>query len=422
MSSGFSELPVELIDAIVDNFPEDIELIKALSLVSRLSALATRPHVFRKITIAPPPRLWDTTSPEPGHSSHELRQLLNSSPYIIPLIQELVVVLVGAESFAIRVGVDSFDTKYHERHVPWILDPHYALADILSRLSLRSLSLVENTPCNWSDGGYWALDWNRLDDNLRSAFLELVTSPRLERIHLRGVVFASPAQLFDLVNRAPSLIALSLSRIRFVQRPPNYTPLRPARHPRLLQLSIADRAGDMLIKELAMGLNLSLQIAKFTAQLPTVTHLRFSTEYTENEKGRNWRSHDLAIDFKLLTSIETLRSIHISSSAVQTHPDWFLRAFSENTRLEQVTLEGAPGSRSFYFRDDLHQAASVPPTLRGIEILRFCIPGSGEFLEWEERVRSQWSDLTQNGQGLELIIREIPDPAPKDEFVKVGWE
>ncbi|KAJ7059132.1 hypothetical protein C8F01DRAFT_1301458 [Mycena amicta] len=135
MSSGFSDPPIELIDAIVDNFRKDIELIKSLSLVSRLSALVTRPHVFRKITIAPPPRLWDMASPEPGHSSHELRQLWTPRR-------------PSSHSFK-----SSWSSLYHEWHVPWILGPHYALADILSLLSLRSLSLVENTPCNWSDGG-----------------------------------------------------------------------------------------------------------------------------------------------------------------------------------------------------------------------------------------------------------------------------
>ncbi|KAJ7111356.1 hypothetical protein C8R44DRAFT_856642 [Mycena epipterygia] len=108
-------------------------------------------------------------------------------------------------------------------------------------------SLVENSSAYFNLSGKFSLDWNKLGRALKTALEHMFSSPRLESVHLRGIVVQSPTQLLFFFSEATSLKELSLSRVGCTQRPgqgkfkpwPQSQPWRP----QLQSILVADIIG-----------------------------------------------------------------------------------------------------------------------------------------------------------------------------------
>jgi hypothetical protein len=129
-------------------------------------------------------------------------------------VEELCIVLVGSET---SFEYDS-DGKYlKERHISWVMAGR-TLSLVLPLLDLKRISLTENAPSDWNDSGEYSMNWNKMGRQLKSALANVFSSPRLEAVHLRGIVVESPSQLLSLFSEATALKELSLSRLYFTQR------------------------------------------------------------------------------------------------------------------------------------------------------------------------------------------------------------
>jgi hypothetical protein len=115
---------------------------------------------------------------------------------------------------------------------------------ILPLLDLKRISLTENAPYR-SDGWKDSMSWHKMGQRLTSALTNVFSSPRLEAVHLRGIVIESPYQLLSLFSEATALKEMSLSRLYFTQRAqrdmwPESQPWRP----QLRSLLIADNCDN----------------------------------------------------------------------------------------------------------------------------------------------------------------------------------
>ncbi|KAF8206413.1 hypothetical protein K438DRAFT_1817158 [Mycena galopus ATCC 62051] len=193
-------LPQELVDMVVNNIRDDIPALKCCSLAARTFVGSARIHIFRKIQINPP-------EDPPLSSCEKLYQFLSSSPHIAPLVEDLCIVLVGSKA----------SISMQEHHVSWIMADR-TLSLVLPLLELKRISLVENAPPDWNSGGKYSMNWNKMEQPLKSALASVFSSPNLEAVHLRGIMIESPCQLLSLFSEATALEEISLSRLYFTQR------------------------------------------------------------------------------------------------------------------------------------------------------------------------------------------------------------
>ncbi|KAF8194361.1 hypothetical protein K438DRAFT_1827846 [Mycena galopus ATCC 62051] len=124
------------------------------------------------------------------------------------------------------------------------------LASVLPLLDLKRISLIENSPVDWNGWGDFSMNWTRLGRVLKSALAAVFSSPRLESVHLRGIVVQSPAQLLSLFSEATSLKHMSISRVYFTQQwnqRDSWPETQPWR-PQLRSLLVSDILGDLLCR------------------------------------------------------------------------------------------------------------------------------------------------------------------------------
>ncbi|KAJ7863801.1 hypothetical protein B0H14DRAFT_462298 [Mycena olivaceomarginata] len=206
-------LPQELVDIILDIIRDDIASLKCCSLAARTFVTSARKHIFKKIEIS-----------HPLSSCEMFHKLLCSSPHIAPLVEDLCIVsvlethpLFGSDMFSdpdrgrLRLELDM-------RRVSWVMSSG-TLALVLPLLNLKRISVIENATPQRSSEEY-AVNWNKLDQHLQSALAGVFSSPRLEAVHLRGVVLESPCQLLSLFSEATALKEMSLSRLYCTQQEP----------------------------------------------------------------------------------------------------------------------------------------------------------------------------------------------------------
>ncbi|KAJ7777101.1 hypothetical protein B0H16DRAFT_948171 [Mycena metata] len=398
---AFTDLPQELVDAVLDNLHDDIPTLKACSLAARIFLTSARIHLFNKIEITPPLATHDP--------SQQFYDLLLSSPYIAPLVDELCIVLGPETSFK----YDSHGSYLHG-HDPWIMTES-PLFLILPLLNLKRISLTENAPMKWSQDGY-SLKWDELAPELKSALTHVFSSPTLRQVHLRGIVVDSCFQLFSLFSDATALEELRLSRVHVIQGDngilwPESRPWRP----QLESLLVSEFGGDLLSRCLAdprielthlklltnaSNSNSSNQVLSnlLQAASPELEHLRLwmhSPHWLPDSFGANLRSVDLYIQHVLVSMAK-----------------FFIRC-DHGMHLEYITFEGPPGLRTASLISLVNtNIKSAVPKLSFLKMVRIRTPPS----RWLDEFRSLLYSLVKRNL---LTITEIP--RPEDEPYN-DWE
>ncbi|KAF7348669.1 hypothetical protein MVEN_01385500 [Mycena venus] len=394
------QLPQELIDMILDNIHDDIPSLMACSLAARTFVHSARTHIFKRIEITPPPD--PLTSSNPCQRFHKL---LSMSPYIAPLVEDLSIVLVGPET---SFDYDEDGYYLEERHVTWVMFGR-TLSLVLPLLNLKRISLVENAPIDWNGGGDYSMDWNKMGRQLKSALAKVFSSPRLEAVHLRGMVIESPCQLLSIFSEATALKEMSLSRLYFTQRWdqrklwPESQPWRP----QLRSLLVADVQSDSFCQY-------------FVSPGIDLTHVNALTIATDSVEWRNkimgghetwtlrWRRASALLLIVLALGSQdfftaNLRTIHVFSRWIFQLLDAILKTCPHDTHLEHIILEGhayilhMPSDPDF----DASIDASVDRlkcTLKTVEI-RTINSGSAfeSFGGWEEAVHAALPSLLRRG-------------------------
>ncbi|KAJ7111327.1 hypothetical protein C8R44DRAFT_742450 [Mycena epipterygia] len=328
-----SLLPQELVDLIVDNLRDDIPSLKSCSLAARTFSGSVRAHIFRKVEITPP-LPGKTNSP-----CQQLYKLLTSTPHIAPLIDELHIVLVGSETC---FEYDEDGQYLVEQQVPWVM-AGTTLSLVLPLLDLKRISIVENGPADWNAYGRFSMDWNKLERTLKAALTDMFSSPRLESVHLRGIVVQSPTQLLSLFSEATSLKEMSVSRIHFTQRLDEHKPWPQSQpwRPQLRSILISDFHGQPLFRylinhqmDLTRLRSLRLTTKEWRSEIPQVIkssrveHLKF------------WYLHkNVHRPFPPVISAH-LRSIHLFTVKTFSLLAALLQQCSRDALLETIVLEG----------------------------------------------------------------------------------
>jgi hypothetical protein len=115
---------------------------------------------------------------------------------------------------------------------------------VLLLLNLTRISIIGNAQSGISRG--WS--WNQ---HLQSALADVFSSPRLEAVHLRGLVLQSPSQLLSFFGEATALKEMSLSRLYFTQADYEPWPELQLWHPKLRFLLVNDFRGSPFCHYLA---------------------------------------------------------------------------------------------------------------------------------------------------------------------------
>jgi hypothetical protein len=210
-------LPQELVDMILDNIRDDIPSLESCSLVARAFVASTRKHIFKKTEVL-----------SSSDACQRFYKLLSSSPHIALLVKDLCIVSVFPET---PVNADSYGGYMAGR----------TLSLILPLLDLTRISIVENGSTHHSGMAY-NRSWDKMEQTLKSALASVFSSPRLEAVHLRGLVLESPRQLLSLFSKATALKELSLSRLYFTQHWSRHErwPESQLWHPKLRSLLVND--------------------------------------------------------------------------------------------------------------------------------------------------------------------------------------
>ncbi|KAJ7178235.1 hypothetical protein C8R46DRAFT_1346439 [Mycena filopes] len=417
-----SLIPQELVDLIVDNLHDDLTSLKSCALSARAFVASSRIHIFNRVEIKPPLDRSSTSQ----NPCQRFCALLASSPDIAPLVIDLSVVIVGAEtSFEYVPSLeDNSDGGNGGRAVTWLMDDA-ALALVLPALcNLKRISVVENGPMSWSRDGEFGLNWSKLQPPLRAAFTNVFSSPRLESIHIRGIVVESPYHLLSLFSEATALKDLSLSRIYSAQGPFPDLPSWPDSQlwrPQLRFLLLDDITSPLMSRYL-----LSPQIA--------LAHIRSLTLCCASNRGRDniiRAAHDVEhLRLHVLYSSEltdpvraalsaNLRSIHLFASDMFRLMEDLFRSCPHDARIESVIFEG-PGLDRALSRLSSFTNTTVESTLvhlrcfRMLEIRTYLL--GFPFPVWAARVRAALPSLEARGM---LRLTDVPVNRLEPRY---GWE
>ncbi|KAK7042560.1 hypothetical protein R3P38DRAFT_2891201 [Favolaschia claudopus] len=406
MSLFAPQFPQELVDIIVDELHDDIPTLKACALTAPTFVASARIHIFRKIELTPPTTKLDGRPSSSSTQCQKLLKLLTTRPHIASLIKELCLVLAGK----------SCDVDFDRRRYPriggaaqgshWVVDATRTLSLILPLLDLKRICLVENVAIYGAHMATRRLRWNDMGRSLRSALEGILSSPRLEAVHLRGMCFDSPHQLLSLFSEATSLKELRLSRLMF-SGTHDWPATRPWR-PQLRVLLLGDTYAplpafwpSLLHPQIDLSCVSSLTIA-FMQQLKcNVPHLRVRF-------GRFIESQ-----YPILN--QNLRYLDLSAPFFTTLPSVFESLSQEYPALERITFEYSdsrtkpkltPAKKSI-----IDQALAHLPSLKVVEVRRPLslteIP-SIPFLEWARMVRDALHPL-QKRNLLHVVEHRIPD-------------
>ncbi|KAJ6572302.1 hypothetical protein B0H19DRAFT_1256195 [Mycena capillaripes] len=309
-------LPQELVDIVVDNLHDDLPSLNSCSLAARTFVASARIHIFRKAEILPPPK------PRPSQTPcQKFHKLLTSSPHIAPLVEELSVVLGS------------------ERHVSWITTCR-TLPLVLSLLNLKRISLTAN---GWKNAGDFNMDWAKMGRQLKSALVNVFSSPRLEAVHLRGIGVESPRLLLSLFSQATSLKQLALSRLYFTQQRDQHEPWPESQpwRPQLQSLLLSDNGWDDLCSILV---NPRIDLTAVVSLTIITESSEWRNKIIQATKGGSGGVEHLRLwhiwsdwDWEFLSP--NLRSIHFYSHSVFRLLNAFLKACPHDMRIELIVLE-----------------------------------------------------------------------------------
>ncbi|KAJ7615634.1 hypothetical protein DFH06DRAFT_123552 [Mycena polygramma] len=411
----FSCLPQELVDVIVDKIYEDKDIpgLKSCSLAARTFASPARHHIFRRIEILPP-----RSSCNPCETFY---QLLISSPHIAPLVEELYIVLVGPKSYP-------EERDYSQRRrATWVMDSA-TLSLILPLLDLKRISLTENARMIILTRGDSSLNWLRLQPKLKSALMDVFSSPKLEAVHLRGVVVDSPRDLLSLFSEATSLKEMLLSRIYFPSRMESLGSWPESRRwrPQLRSLLVSDMRTNKFCPYMAnpqigltrvSSLTLRTGLTSMKRLLPAVRAGSGSLEHL-----RLWVTHyyPSSSEFEEILDLN-LRTVRLVSPSVLGLLGPFFQVCPRDSRVEHIVFEGhgaeLPVSR------DIDLNATIESTVACLQVhsltaVEARVRGAGSELlcQWTKELRDALPSLQQRG-----LLRVIEVPGQEDD-ADHGWE
>ncbi|KAJ7178217.1 hypothetical protein C8R46DRAFT_1076136 [Mycena filopes] len=404
-------VPQELIDVIVDNLHDDIPSLKSCALTARAFVGSAQTHIFQRVEINPP-RDRDSASPTPCQNFHKL---LISSPHIAPLVTDLSIVLVGSET---SFGWDEYTGEYlQDRQVTWIMAGR-TLALVLPLLDLKRISLIENGPAHWNSDGEFSMKWNGLPRQLKSALTDLFSSPRLEAVHLRGLVIKSPNQLLALFSEASALKDLSLSRIFFTTRRDKLTTWPDSRpwRPQLTSLLISDEPENESLVRYFTSPQIHLGTIKVLALPTATTGNAIISTVTGLEHLRLYYIHTyFGFSAILLSTTANLRSIHCNTTMILELLGSFFTLCPPDSSIETVTLEGPVTTT-----DGVTQRLDLPVHLRSLRMVEIKTKLKSEsstyFPVWSAAVRALLPSLEARGM---LTITQIQFNEFEPEH---GWE
>ncbi|KAF7327077.1 hypothetical protein MKEN_00283400 [Mycena kentingensis (nom. inval.)] len=334
---AIDKLPQELVDLVVDNLEDDLPAIEACSFLNRSFMLSTRPHIFRRISIRPA----DTTC-------RALTKMLKRDPGIAELVQELSIVLVGDET---SFELDDDGNYAQARAVPWLASDSTAkhsgrdLARILAQLSLKRISLIEESPPDWNNLGEFCVEWDALEEALRVALLAQFASSTMERVHLRGIVMQSPNQLFELFRNSVALKHLAISRVYFTVSRRWWVPTE-VWAPKLRSLLVSDLYSNAFVDRFTDGTVDLRQLTSLTLATDARRSRRafIQEKILERENALEsvrlwcWMAPDPATPLIILG--EHLKHVHLFTNASL---DWLSDVFRRRPRdspLNTLTIEG----------------------------------------------------------------------------------
>ncbi|KAJ6455470.1 hypothetical protein C8R45DRAFT_1111495 [Mycena sanguinolenta] len=412
-------LPQELVDIIVDNIHDDIPSLGSCSLAARTFVNSARAHLFKKIQINPP-------GDPPLSSCEKFYQLLSSSPHIAPLVEDLCIVTLSAVDLGTPIIGDLDEEQMQQHQVSWITGDT-TLSLVLPLLNLKRISLIETGEIDW-DGLRYSMDWGKMEQPLKSALTSVFSSPRLEAVHLRGIVIESPVQLLSSLSEATSLKEMSISRLYYEfpwQDLGELWPESPLWRPRLQTLLLNTSASTLLFHYLVHP-QISLAHIRTLTLMADVTQMKMIIPAAKSVERLRlflcdgvWRREYLGTNLRSLHLFQCYTSILGMLGAV-------LKTCPPDTRLEHIKLEGHGQSKQLPSPAEFATIdATVNLPLKTVELcsLKPNWGSSDTFAQWKAAVQAALPSLMQQGT---LRVTESTTMMADDwnvgSDVNRGWE
>ncbi|KAJ7608201.1 hypothetical protein FB45DRAFT_946951 [Roridomyces roridus] len=392
-------MPQELVDGIVENLEGDTLSLKCCSLAARTFVTPSQRQLFRKIEIVPPSGIGD-------NPCQRLYDTLVKSPHLAELIVELRIVLMNDET-----SVEYEDGDLADGHCPqWILSDEalsLPLSLTLPFLKLKGISLVEDSIQESNDGGRFSMHWNTLGGALKSALADVLSSPTLESVRLRGIVFDCPRDLLSLFSGAMSMKSLTLSRIYFDSPSESHEAWPEAQtwSPRLTCLVLAAMEGDEFVE---FFLNPAIDLSQITSFTVATGAKKVTSDIIAAVSSHNRVEHMAVfyIHTPLIKSLSTsqLRSLHFFTlDMCQTISDIFTE-YPADSSLQVVTVDCRVRHTPASLNDVVEAGLVRLPLLKRLQIRAVHMDYPEEFPDWADHVRTALPSLEGRGWlGISLL-------------------
>ncbi|KAJ7863839.1 hypothetical protein B0H14DRAFT_2737673, partial [Mycena olivaceomarginata] len=243
--------------------------------------------------------------------------------------------------------------------------------------------------------------WSKMDQPLQSALANVFSSPRLEAVHLRGLVLESPCHLLSLFSEATALKEMSLSRLYFTQAEHEPWPESQLWHPKLRSLLLNAPSFDLCQYLVNPQIDLThvrtLRLATPSPEQRKKMVLATSLRHSRGVEHLGlWLSYDYMSPDLFTTN---LCSIHFFSLWIVELLVVFVKTFPHDSRLEYITLDSVPDSHTPVPK--LHTAIDATvahlPALKTIEMRWIARKPSATLTQWETDVHTAFSSLMRRG-------------------------
>ncbi|KAJ7863806.1 hypothetical protein B0H14DRAFT_3862753 [Mycena olivaceomarginata] len=401
------DLPQELVDTILDNLHDDVPSLRAC-LAARPFVIPARKHIFKKIEIL-----------SSSDASQRFYELLCSSPHIAPLVEDLCITSILEKFPETCAYLDPSGDYMSGRPLSLIL---------LLLTELKRISIIETGDVNNWTARQFGRSWNKMEPPLQSALANVFSSPRLEAVHLCGLVLQSPCHLLSLFSEATALKEMSLSHLYFTEEPDRHElwPASQLWRPKLRFFLLnsfsstvsADLCQYFVNPQIDLSHVRTLRLATAWKKIMQATSLRLSRGV---EHLGLWLSYVFGTDiYDLSPDLFTtnLRSIHFFSHLTVELLGIFVKACPHDSRLEYVTLDSHADTNTKV--PELYTAIDATvdhlPALKTIEIRWIMNNPSDTFSQWEADVHATFSSLMQRG------IFRITKFQWQGNLRAIGWE
>ncbi|KAF8217651.1 hypothetical protein K438DRAFT_1952527 [Mycena galopus ATCC 62051] len=309
-------------------------------------------------------------------------------PHIAPLVEDLCVVTVLVDP----------ETLDEEHQASWITGDT-TLSLILPLLNLKRISLLENAA---TDCRRYSMNWSKMERPLKSALISVFSSPRLEAVHIRGIVIESAVQLLSLFSEATGLKEMSLSRLYF--RPEDRSEPWPESQlwrPQLQSL-LVNASGSPLFCRYLVNSQIHL------GHVRTLTVTAHSTEINKIVRAAKYVERlRLFLPFGVWNPEflgTNLRSLHLSQCAsILAMLGAVLKTCPPDTCLEHIKLEGRGQMQDFSSHAEFATINTTLDQLCDLKTIELCRLNSkywnttDTFAQWEAAVQAALPSLERRG-------------------------